>query len=243
MVDWLPYFFAGLLVGAALAGIVGYKMLVRWQHAASDMETQLRSHSFELQVTLDELAEKNQQLEQQSQRDALSGIYNRAYFDRQMSAEVKRSRREQRSLAIILFDIDHFKKINDTYGHDAGDHVIREFCELVRSSLRDIDIFGRWGGEEFIAALPHTDLRSARSTAERIRERFSNRLFEANGFEAFSVTVSIGVSDIRAGRISLQQMIKDADNALYEAKNAGRNQVVIGNAAGSIRALASGTDG
>lgn len=184
-----------------------------------------------------------QELAHMASADPLTGQLNRRAFLESLEREWHRANRYKTELSLLMFDLDRFKSINDTYGHDLGDQVIRGFCELVRSSLRDIDVFGRWGGEEFIAALPHTDLRSARSTAERIRETFSNRLFEATGFEAFSVTVSIGVSDIRAGRISLQQMIKDADNALYEAKNAGRNQVVIGNAAGSIRALASGTDG
>ncbi|WP_269386467.1 sensor domain-containing diguanylate cyclase [Hoeflea alexandrii] len=184
-----------------------------------------------------------QELAHMASADPLTGQLNRRAFLESLEREWHRAIRYKTELSLLMFDLDRFKSINDTYGHDLGDQVIRGFCELVRSSLRDIDLFGRWGGEEFVAALPHTDLRSARSIAERIREALAIRRFEAIGFEAFSVTVSIGVSDIRGGRISLQQVIKDADNALYEAKNAGRNQVVIGNAAGSIRALASGTDG
>jgi len=184
-----------------------------------------------------------QELAHMASADPLTGQLNRRAFLESLEREWHRAMRYKTELSLLMFDLDRFKSINDTYGHDTGDQVIRGFCELVRSSLRDIDVFGRWGGEEFIAALPHADLRSARSIAERIRETFSSRRFEAAGFKAFTVTVSIGLSDIRGGRISLQQMIKDADNALYEAKNAGRNQVVIGNAAGSIRALASGTDG
>ncbi|MDP5142238.1 GGDEF domain-containing protein [Rheinheimera baltica] len=226
MVDWLPYFFAGLLVGAALAGIVGYKMLVRWQHAASDMETQLRSHSFELQVTLDELAEKNQQLEKQSQRDALSGIYNRAYFDRQMSAEVKRSRREQRSLAIILFDIDHFKKINDTYGHLAGDQAIKQVSAAILQQLkRPGDKLCRYGGEEFALILPNTTLAGARQLAEQIRQYMAdNKLLLAE--QHVSLTLSAGCyAAIPQPATNNDEYIAFADTALYRAKSAGRNQV------------------
>lgn len=182
-----------------------------------------------------------QELAHMASADPLTGQLNRRAFLESLEREWHRALRYKTELSLLMFDLDRFKSINDTYGHDLGDQVIREFSELVRSSLRDIDLFGRWGGEEFIAALPHTDLRSARNIAERIRETFASRRFEASGFKVFSVTVSIGVSDLRDGRFPLQQMIKDADNALYEAKNAGRNQVVIRNAAGSIRPLACGT--
>lgn len=184
-----------------------------------------------------------QELAHMASADPLTGQLNRRAFLESLEREWHRALRYRTELSVLMFDLDRFKSINDTFGHDLGDQVIREFSELARSLLRDIDLFGRWGGEEFIAAMPHADLRSARSAAERIREAFGRRRFDANGLEAFSVTVSIGVSDIRDGRIPLQQMIKDADNALYEAKNAGRNQVVIRNAAGSIRALAGSTEG
>ncbi|MEP3436467.1 MAG: sensor domain-containing diguanylate cyclase [Hoeflea sp.] len=175
--------------------------------------------------------------------DPLTGQLNRRAFLESLEREWTRAFRYETGLSLVMFDLDHFKSINDTYGHDMGDQVICQFSELVRSSLRDIDVFGRWGGEEFIAALPHTDLRKARTAAERVREAVAMQRFEAEGFDPFSVTVSAGVADIRNGECPFQQMIKDADNALYEAKKAGRNQVVIWNAAGGIRALANGTDG
>lgn len=175
--------------------------------------------------------------------DPLTGQLNRRVFLESFEREWSRAFRYKSGLSLLMLDIDHFKHVNDAYGHDVGDRVICCFSDAVRSSLRDIDIFGRWGGEEFIAALPHADLRAARSTAERIRETIANQRFEADGHEPFSVTVSIGLADISDGGIAHQQMIKFADSALYEAKNAGRNQVVIWNAVGGIRSLASGTNG
>ena len=175
--------------------------------------------------------------------DPLTGQLNRRAFLESLDREWQRAFRYKSGLSLVMFDLDHFKSVNDTFGHDAGDRVICEFSELARGALRDIDIFGRWGGEEFIAALPHADLRAARVAAERIREAVARRRFNAEGDGPLRVTVSIGVADIREGRSPLQQMIKDADHALYEAKNNGRNQVVIWNGAGSIRALASGGEG
>ena len=167
--------------------------------------------------------------------DPLTGQLNRRAFLESFEREWSRAFRYKTGLSLLMFDLDHFKHINDAYGHDVGDLVICRFAELVHSSLRDIDIFGRWGGEEFIAALPHTDIGTARSVAERMRERIAHQQFEAEGHEPFSVTVSIGLADIGAGGTAHQQMIKFADNALYEAKNAGRNQVVLWNAVGGIR--------
>jgi diguanylate cyclase (GGDEF)-like protein/PAS domain S-box-containing protein len=175
--------------------------------------------------------------------DPLTGQLNRRAFLESFEREWNRAFRYKSGLSLLMFDLDHFKHINDAYGHDAGDQVICGFAELVRSSLRDIDLFSRWGGEEFIAALPHTDLRAARNVAERIRKAIARHRFEAAGFDPFSVTVSIGVTDINNGEIAYQQMIKLADNALYEAKNTGRNQVVTWSSAGGIRAVGSGTRG
>ena len=192
---------------------------------------------------ISERIEHQNELARLANADPLTGQLNRRAFLESFEKEWHRALRYKSGLSLLMFDLDHFKEINDTYGHDVGDQVICRFSELVRSSLRDIDIFGRWGGEEFIAALPHIDLRAARTTAERIREAVATHRFEAADFEPFSVTVSIGVTDISNGGIAHQHMIKFADTALYEAKKAGRNQVVIWNSAGGIRTVGSGTRG
>lgn len=184
---------------------------------------------------ISERIEFQNELTRLASADPLTGQLNRRAFLESFEREWTRAFRYKTGLSLLMFDLDHFKHINDAYGHDVGDQVICRFAELVRASLRDIDIFGRWGGEEFIAALPHTDIRAARSVAERIRERIANQQFQAEGHAPFYVTVSVGMADIGAGGIAHQQMIKFADNALYEAKNAGRNQVVIWNAVGGIR--------
>lgn len=183
------------------------------------------------------------ELERMASVDPMTGVLNRRAFLAALEKEWSRAARYQSGLSLMLFDLDRFKSVNDSYGHDVGDRVICRFAEMAQSILRDIDVFGRWGGEEFIAALPHSDLRGARGVAERVREDFARQSFEGEGFGPFSVTVSIGVADIGGGRVPHQQLIKWADNALYEAKAAGRNQVVVWNGVGGIRVLGDGTSG
>lgn len=128
------------------------------------------------------------------------------------------------TLSLIMFDIDHFKSINDTYGHDAGDHVLRELAALVRESIRESDAFARWGGEEFMVMLPSSDLSRAREAAERLREAISQTKFTDVPRQ---VTSSFGVALRNPGETP-DDLIKRADEALYEAKETGRNKVVIG---------------
>jgi diguanylate cyclase (GGDEF)-like protein/PAS domain S-box-containing protein len=167
-----------------------------------------------------------EELERLASVDPLTGALNRRAFLDGLSREWKRARRYRNSLSLLYFDLDHFKKVNDVYGHDAGDQVICRFAELAQSQLRDIDLFGRWGGEEFVATVVHADLRSLHEIAERIRRAFAGEIFEIDGFPPFSLTVSIGGAD-SAGRCSSAELIKLADGALYQAKNGGRNRVVI----------------
>jgi diguanylate cyclase (GGDEF)-like protein len=225
MAELLPYFLCGLLLGGASIGIIAAAKLKRWQTAAAELESELRAHSFELQITLDELAEKNQQLEIQTQIDALSGLHNRACFDRQMRAELKRSRREQRSLALILLDIDHFKQINDTFGHLAGDQAIKRVSELIRQQVkRPADKLCRYGGEEFALILPNTDLAGALQLAELIRSNLAETTVATE--QVLPLTLSAGCYAAVPGHSSdNDEYISFADIALYRAKAAGRNQV------------------
>jgi len=183
------------------------------------------------------------ELERLASVDPMTGLLNRRAFLVALERECSRAERYRSGLSLLLFDLDRFKSVNDTYGHDVGDRVICRFAELVHSTLRDIDVSGRWGGEEFIAALPHSDLRAARQAAERIREAFARQSFEVDGFAPFAATVSIGVADFGGGRVPHGDLIKWADNALYEAKASGRNQVVVWNGVGGIRVLGDGTGG
>lgn len=225
MTELLLYFAAGLLLGLVVAGLAGAKTLNRWKKAAAELEAELRSHSFELQITLDELAEKNQQLQQQTQVDALSGIYNRAYFDSQMRAEIKRSRREQRVLALVLLDIDHFKRINDTHGHLAGDEAIKQVSRFIRQQLkRPADKLFRYGGEEFALILPNTNLQGAWQLAEKIRQNLETA--QKTTEQSFELRLSAGCyAAIPGPESDNDDYIRFADSALYRAKEAGRNQV------------------
>lgn len=169
--------------------------------------------------------------------DPLTGALNRRAFLASLAKEQGRAARYKSGLSVLLFDLDRFKSVNDTYGHDIGDEVICRFSKRVQAFMRDIDVFGRWGGEEFIAALPHSDLRGARAVAERIREAVAGDRFEPDGFEPFSVTVSIGVASVANGQAAPETLIKWADRALYEAKAGGRDQIVAWNGMGGIRGL------
>jgi len=161
--------------------------------------------------------------------DQLTGLYNRRYLASHLSAMFDRAFWTGRPLAVMVLDIDHFKAINDTYGHDAGDKVLKEFAERISNSVRGIDLACRYGGEEFLVAMPDTDLAFASVVAERLRQEISELKFHLHaGREALTVTVSIGLASTENGPEddSAQKLIKRADEALYEAKTNGRNRVI-----------------
>jgi two-component system, NtrC family, C4-dicarboxylate transport sensor histidine kinase DctB len=139
---------------------------------------------------------------------------------------VSSANRYDYSLSVIMIDVDHFKRINDVYGHPAGDKVLQAMVMLCTEELREGDIFARFGGEEFIIALPHADKQAAQLVAERIRTTVMNRPIEA-GTESLHITISCGISQHRSGELDIEGTVKRADQALYEAKNSGRNRVVI----------------
>ncbi|MYL22398.1 diguanylate cyclase [Halomonas alkaliantarctica] len=161
-------------------------------------------------------------LSQQANTDHLTGIYNRQYFDGELQKSLERYRRYGSEIAVVLFDIDHFKAVNDTFGHDAGDRVLVELTELVSATLRTPDILARWGGEEFVILLPDTSLTEACALAERIR-----RCVEAEPFAGVgALTISLGVSTINDDDDAIC-LFKRLDNALYQAKTEGRNRVMV----------------
>ncbi|TDT89175.1 PAS domain S-box protein [Pseudodesulfovibrio indicus] len=159
--------------------------------------------------------------------DALTGANNRHQFFSQAAHEVARAKRYDNPLSVIMLDIDYFKSINDTYGHHAGDVVLKVFSETARTALRVNDVFGRLGGEEFAALLPQTGLEEGLEVAERLRAAFaalSVRVDEA----VISFTVSLGVTQVRASDRDMEEVLNRADEALYRAKRMGRNRVVKG---------------
>lgn len=160
--------------------------------------------------------------------DALTKIYNKRFLMEALDAEFKRAKALHTDFSVLFFDLDKFKSVNDTYGHDAGDFVLKEFAQLVRSSghLRPKDIFARYGGEEFIVLLGNTNAQAAAETAEKIRSAIQAHPFVYEG-KRLPVTTSLGVAELRTGIESTQTLLKAADQALYQAKSTGRNKVVV----------------
>lgn len=163
-------------------------------------------------------------LQEMATLDGLTGICNRRYFLELSEQELKRCRRYHRPLSMIMLDIDHFKDVNDTYGHAIGDNVLQALTQTARIILRDADIFGRLGGEEFAIILPETNLVSASHVAERLRCAISKIKINAHHNE-ISITSSLGVAAINHEIHTIEMLLKYADQALYRAKNAGRNRV------------------
>jgi len=164
--------------------------------------------------------------------DQLTGLHNRRYMDNRLSVMFDESALRARSLSLLVLDIDHFKSVNDSWGHDAGDEVLREFADRVRACTRGIDLVARMGGEEVVVVLPDTGRDAAYRVAERIRERVEGTPFAVqNNTREIKVTVSVGVSNRRAGDASSADMMKRADDALYRAKADGRNRVIVASAA------------
>jgi diguanylate cyclase len=175
-----------------------------------------------------QVREQNRLLEALSRTDGLSGLLNRSHWESVVAEEFARARRSARPLALVMLDVDHFKSINDRFGHPVGDEAIRRVAGLVRASIRASDVAGRYGGEEFCVLLPDTSLEDAHVVAERIRRTIESASIEAAG-HAIRCTVSLGVAvaDIGAPVADPQPWIERADRALYRAKAEGRNRTVL----------------
>ncbi|MBY3322109.1 PleD family two-component system response regulator [Rhizobium laguerreae] len=159
--------------------------------------------------------------------DPLTGLYNRRYLDNHLNVLFNRSMARGRPLSVLITDIDRFKHVNDTYGHDGGDEVLREFSNRVRSTIRGADLACRYGGEEFVVVMPDTSPEIAAAVAERLRAAIESAPFMLkHSGEALNVTASFGIASRIASVLTPGQLMKQADLALYEAKNTGRNRVV-----------------
>jgi diguanylate cyclase (GGDEF)-like protein len=159
-------------------------------------------------------------------RDGLTGAFNRRYFDERLRAEVAFSQRHGASASLLLIDLDHFKRVNDTHGHLAGDQILTEFAQLVGRIIRAEDVLARYGGEEFGIVCRNTDLAQAAILAERVRHAAAKRIYRIED-RAIQVTVSLGVAAVPDAQIrSAEQLVDAADAALYQAKAQGRNCVI-----------------
>lgn len=158
--------------------------------------------------------------------DGLTGLYNRRHFDSMVEREFLRSKRYDGDLSLAIVDIDFFKKINDQYGHLCGDYVLKEVAYMILDNFRKTDLVFRYGGEEFVVLLTETDINGSVVPLERLRKRIEEYPFKFNG-EGLKLTISIGVADNLVE--STQELIDNADKALYEAKGGGRNRVIVFN--------------
>lgn len=171
-------------------------------------------------------------LERDAVTDPLTSIFNRRYMDRRLTEEIASARRYGLPLAVLLLDIDHFKRINDRYGHQAGDQILITLAKIVAGELREADVLTRYGGEEFLVIAPHTPLLGATDLAERVRMCIEthdfNLLNESGSVRGVKVTVSIGVASIGDGREDRETLVHTADENLLRAKQEGRNRVIAG---------------
>jgi len=174
----------------------------------------------ELKNSEEKLKKVNELLESQASTDPLTGISNRLKFDETLDAEIMRSQRYGMPLSLIMFDVDRFKVINDTYGHHTGDDVLREAADLVENNIRGYDLFARWGGEEFMIMVGNSDREHAVFLAEKLRGLIESHRFPGIG----NITCSFGVTELIAGE-SVDRFMQRVDGALYRAKAQGRNRV------------------
>jgi diguanylate cyclase (GGDEF)-like protein len=187
-------------------------------------EQKLREANDRLQAHVIEIQGLKEKLREESIRDPLTGLYNRRYLDEMLSREISRSNRQQKPLSFMLLDMDDFKRINDVYGHQSGDIVLKELAGLITQHTRHEDIACRFGGDEFIIILPGTNLATAVVRAETLRREFATKKNQMRG-EMITITFSLGVASYPDHGITIDAVIRACDEALYKAKANGTNRV------------------
>ncbi len=188
----------------------------------------VESLTSQIGITLDN-ALTHEKVERLSVTDGLTGLYNRRYFSERCEEEFSRASRHKMPLSVLIMDVDHFKRVNDAYGHQVGDVVLIAVARALCQSVRETDLIGRYGGEEFVVLLPHTDTNQAEAVAEKIRQTISDTVIAEMGDQ--SVTISIGVAGLDGmAANSIEDLVRHADAALYRAKEEGRNRVIVANA-------------
>jgi diguanylate cyclase (GGDEF)-like protein len=192
--------------------------LTKLQNELEDAKRTIKIKEIELDAVI-------AQAEEVSHVDALTCLPNRRQVIKQLQNEVMRAERYKTLLSISMIDIDHFKKINDSYGHTIGDQVLFQLANILQENIREPDIVGRYGGEEFLVVLPNTRLKNAAEQAARLCNRI--RETDINIGETIRLTVSIGIAEYMHGQESWQKFLSRADLALYEAKNSGRDRLAI----------------
>jgi len=236
-VDFLSDIYLLLISIALIASLYAWSVerAVRQADRAEELEqllTRFKETNEELHVLQGDLLnnnialrEANARLESLATTDPLTGLLNHRALSEFLDVIWGQTRRMQNSFALLFFDIDHFKTINDTFGHKSGDDVLQAFARIVHQSLRDNDVVGRWGGEEFVAILPDIDEAHAREIAERVRQAVDSTTFAIG--KGIHLTCSIGVACCHQHSSNQQELLDAADRAMYAAKHTGRNRVCI----------------
>ncbi len=225
-VTLLPLVRYGKLIGSLNIGSLDEDRYVRGSR------TDFFEHLAAIVAICIENAANVQRLRRQGLTDTLTAINNRRFFDQRLQEEIEVAQRTDAPLSCMLLDVDYFKKVNDSYGHQVGDQVLREVAALVRAQLRGSDVLSRYGGEEFAALLSNTPEETAEEVAERVRSGVEENVFHLPGGEAFTVTISIGVatytpaSETDSTSPGGELLVEHADRCMYQAKAAGRNAVV-----------------
>jgi len=223
--DWaIAALIGGALLLVLISLIAAHFIGINRRLAAADGK--LRTANDALIQHLAEIQNLHELLQEQAVRDTVTGLYNRRYLDETLEREVSRAKREGYPISLAMIDLDHFKKVNDTYGHKAGDEVLRVLGALLRSQAREGDIPCRYGGEEFVLVLPRMSLEVAQQRADHWRETFGKQKIRHGDFE-ISVTMSIGLATYPDHAFTADALIVRADEALYRAKAAGRNRLEL----------------
>lgn len=225
--------FGGIIILFETALIVGLINSRRKRRKAEEdllllnysLEKLVDGRTQELQEAKGKLEDLNKQLTCLSMIDELTGLYNRRHMEERLNEEYQKFKREDQIFSIMIADIDDFKKINDKYGHDAGDMVLKALSNTIRGMTREYDVVARWGGEEFLMLFPNLVNGNGELRAEEIRKAVEKEI-HSYGSENFSVTLTIGVSTISKNE-TIEEVIKRADNALYQGKKTGKNKVVV----------------
>ena len=202
--------------------LLGY-FTMRFRKMAAALKCEIDLHA----ETEMQLIERNKELLQLASIDTLTGLVNRRVIMQQAHAEIRRANRYHKDLAVLMLDIDHFKLVNDQYGHACGDKVLTEFSRLIVQSIRDTDYAGRYGGEEFVVLLPEIDLKTAILSAERIRMAVAQHSFTLPDGLVLNITCSIGIATYQPEQDDLDKLLSRADKALYQAKHLGRNRCSV----------------